>query len=177
MKKISRALHVGLVIVLCGCAAEVSRHGYVLDPSQVGISCDVPIKRDFHFSDQEIHVLGNIEIHDKFMPNQCDEGAVFKTVIADACALNADVINVVGEKQPDYVWTSCYGVNAQFLRFVDREQTISIESDPHYEMSAIQQRAAISKQRASAASATAIAIGVVAGVIAGSMAGSAAGSK
>jgi len=177
MEKIRRAIRAGLVILLCGCAVGVLRHGYVLDPALEGKSCNVAIKRDFKFADLEMKVLGNIEVYDNLLSVDCDERAVFDTVIADACALRADVINVTGEKQPDYFWTMCYRVNAQFLRLADPEQAIQIESDPHYEMAAIQQRASISTQRAGQAYAIGMVGMILGSLIAGFMVNTADGSK
>ncbi len=45
--------------------------------------------------------------------------------------LGADVINIVKEKQPGF-WSNCYKVEAEFLRFVDREMVKNNTSAPKY---------------------------------------------
>jgi hypothetical protein len=164
------------MVLLCGCAAGVSRYGYSVEPSIHSAVPDIAIKKDAHFEKEDVDVLGRIKVYDKFFSTKCDEATVFDIVLGDAGALGADLVNILWDKQPGYVWTVCYRMEAEFLRFHDREMAENIHSDPKYELACIQRRGEVGRQRKDKAYALAV-VGGATGPVGAGIAGSAMASE
>lgn len=108
--------------LLVGCAAKITRYGYTIQDIQNNTQysgCFMPIKKDFTYNKEEVEILGEILAGDTGFSTDCNEGHVLNVFRQEACALKADLINIIYERNTD-IWSSCYRAKAQFLRFKDR---------------------------------------------------------
>lgn len=159
-------------VTLCGCSAGVSRVGYSIDEQRNMSKCNIPIKLKAYFNDGEFDKMGAISIYDyNLISVDCDIAIALGTIKQDACYLGADVINITEEKYPDYVWSVCYRVNADFIKLHDRQQAQNIQSDPQYEWTKIEKEGAISRQIGKAAYWGAVGAGAIGGAVGGAMVG------
>ncbi len=107
---------------LVGCAPKITRYGYTFQDIQnknQNSNCFVPIKKNFVYDKEEVVILGEILSGDSGVSTDCNEGHVLNIFRQEACALKADLINIIYERNTD-LWSSCYRAKAQFLRFKDR---------------------------------------------------------
>ncbi len=125
---VSYSLVTVLLLLLFGCDAQITREGYKAEDlgetSQP--DCCVAIKNNININREEVEVLGKIKASDTGFSTACDEEYVLDIFGEDACALGADIINIVEEEQPDYFWSTCYRAKAEFLRLKDRQYAGSI---------------------------------------------------
>lgn len=142
----------GLRICLCvalaflsGCAVGIERTGYQLPPGQT--SKDLPrrpiaIQCDVHYRTNDVEVLGSIHAYDTGFSTDCDEATVLDIFCREGNLLDADVIDITEENQPN-VWTStCYRARATFLRYTDRAEAKDLVSDAKYAPDQIVERSA-----------------------------------
>jgi hypothetical protein len=166
-----------IIIILYGCSANVARYGYKLNQTEVIPECSTPIKLKAEFDQSEVKKLGSIKVYDaNLVSKNCDEESVLTIAKRDACHLGADVINITRENQPDYFWSVCYRIKADFLKFNDPQQAETIESDPQYEWRKVQKRGAISRRKGKQAYGMAVGAGVAGGLGGGAAAGAAVGA-
>lgn len=121
------------LIVLTGCASTMTRSGYGLKNLQINkdSQCSVPIKNNFPYKKDEVEILGSIRAGDSGFSVKCGEAYVLKQFQLEACALGADLINIIAESRFD-VLSTCYRAKAEFLRFKGREKVKNLVSDPLY---------------------------------------------
>ncbi|HJV34327.1 hypothetical protein [Geomonas sp.] len=163
MKTIFRALATICAVALCGCG--YSRIGYTVSEQQTVEQCNVPIKKKAHFREGEVKILGTVIAHDHYLNSEeCDIEAVLRRVRVDACYLKADLINITYDEQPDYNWSICYRVQADLLKFTNPAEAKSIEPDPQYEWSKVQEQGAISREKGKNAYWKALGKGIIGGM-------------
>ena len=168
MKSVKTICLIAFMLTAIGCAANVSRHGYQIDSGKKILSCDTPIKLNASFDKKDVITLGSIEVSDgNLISKDCDEETVLNIVRQDSCQLAADVINLTEEIQPDYFFSVCYRIKADFLKFNIAPIGQAIVSDPQYEWEKVRERGAISRQRGAAAYGAAIGSGIAGGTGAG----------
>jgi hypothetical protein len=122
-----------VISLLMGCASKITRSGYSLqDEDQYkNFGCNVAIKKDFVYNKDDVETLGEIKAGDSGFSFDCGKKYVLSLFKKEACALSADLINIIYERNID-LWSSCYRAKAQFLRFKDREKAQNLESDAAY---------------------------------------------
>ena len=74
---------------------------------------------------------GEILSGDSGFSLDCSRGYVLNIFQKEACALEADLINITYERDID-LWSSCYRAKAQFLRFKNREKAKNLASTELY---------------------------------------------
>ena len=124
----------GAALLLAGCAAGITRTGYKPTPNQSpGGTPGRPIAIQSHaiYNSDDVVVLGSIHVYDTGFSTACDEADVLGIFLKDASALDADLIDITEEKEPDFL-SSCYRARATFLHFKDREKAKSLVSDAKY---------------------------------------------
>lgn len=124
MNKLGRLTICFVLFLLVGCSAKITRYGYTVQDIQTNTQysgCFMPIKKDFIYNKEEVEILGEILAGDTGFSTDCNEGHVLNVFRQEACALKADLINIIYERNTD-IWSSCYRAKAQFLRFKDRER-------------------------------------------------------
>lgn len=121
------------LIMFMGCSSTMVRHGYNLKnlPVNKDTQCNIPIKRSFPYNKDEVEILGTIKAGDSGFSVKCGEAYVLKQFQQEACALGADLINIIDESRFD-ILSTCYRAKAEFLRFNDREKVKGLTSDPLY---------------------------------------------
>ncbi len=121
------------LIMLAGCSSTMTRYGYTLKSLQINkdAQCDVPIKNNFAYNKDEVEILGSIKAGDSGFSVKCGEAYVLKQFQLEACALGADLINILAESRFD-ILSTCYRARAEFLRFKNREKAKNLVSDPLY---------------------------------------------
>ena len=79
-----------------GCAAKIERDGYELKDQEMSDvpNCSVVIKNCPNIDKTHVMVLGRIEASDTGLSIECDEFDVLTLFIKEACALEADIINI-----------------------------------------------------------------------------------
>lgn len=156
------------LLFLTGCAANVSRHGYQIDPKKQIAECSTPIKLRADLSNSDVQKLGMIDVYDaNLVSANCDESIVLGILKNDSCQLGADLINITKERQPDYIFSVCYQVKADFIKFKTPPSSGMLVSDPQYDWAKVQERGAASKQKGTRAYAIAVGAGVGGAVGAG----------
>ena len=106
------------VIVLAGCAMGIKRQGYdagVFEAGGASSDCRVLIEKEASFPENEIEVLGKVDVYDAGFSIKCDEFTVLEILRKEACALGANLINITEDNSPDD-WSTCYRVKAELLR-------------------------------------------------------------
>ena len=121
------------LIMFMGCASTMTRYGYNLQniPINKDAQCSIPIKKNFPYKKDEVEILGSIRAGDSGFSVKCGEAYVLKQFQQEACALGADLINIIKESRFD-ILSTCYRAKAEFLRLKDREKAKNLVSDPLY---------------------------------------------
>ncbi len=172
MKKSILIILVILFTGLCSCSPGVSRYGYTLKEEQLVADCTVPIKLKFLYKEDDMNKLGSIEVYDhNLISTNCDIYTVLNILKRDACYLGADLIDITKEKYPDYIFSVCYRVKADFLKFSKSQQTQKFESDPQYDWEKIRVEGEISRKKGNAAYWSAVGAGAAGGAVGGAMVG------
>jgi len=159
-----------LLTCLFGCNASITRQGYSVNDSQVNLEpCpNIIIKHKASFPADVATVLGSIKAGDSGFSTACSEAYVLGIFRKDACAIKANIINIMEETQPN-LWSSCYRAKADLLRCNDKVLLADMKSDPQYAPDLVNQR---SKKTAIM---NAAALGAIGGVLGGAIGGAIAG--
>ena len=157
------------VIIVSGCAAGITRTGYQLPKGQNPRDLQrrpIVIQCNANYDTNDVVVLGSIHAYDTGFSTDCDEAFVLDILNRDACMLQADLINITEEKQPNPLTSTCYRAKATFLRFKDREKAKSIVSDAKYAPEEIAKRVAATHKRNQE-----VMVGTVVGAVGGGIIG------
>ena len=122
------------LLLSLGCASKITRYGYTVQDMpdrDKYLGCSMPIKKNFSYSKEDVEVLGELLSGDSGVSLNCGKGYVLGLLRQEACALKADLINIIYERNMD-LWSSCYRAKAQFLHFKDRELATNLKSDTEY---------------------------------------------
>ena len=119
------------LIMVMGCSSTMTRYGYKLQSLSINkdTQCTIPIKNNFPYKKDEVEILGSIRAGDSGFSVKCGEAYVLKQFQQEACALGADLINIIDESRFD-ILSTCYRAKAEFLRFKDRGKVKNLVSDP-----------------------------------------------
>lgn len=119
--------------VFMGCSSTMTRYGYNLQNLLINkdAQCAIPIKKNFPYIKDEVEILGSIKAGDSGLSVKCGEAYVLRQFLQEACALGADLINIIDESRFD-VLSTCYRAKAEFLRFKDKGKSKNLVSDPLY---------------------------------------------
>jgi hypothetical protein len=170
MKNITMGLLISVLSGLFGCNASITRHGYTINDLETNLEpcTNIIIKHKASFTEDVAPVVGRIEAADSGFSTACSEAYVLGIFRKDACVLNANIINITEETQPNF-WSSCYRAKADLLRCKDKIALADIKSDPQYTAELISDRSA------KTAIMNAAAFGVIGGVIGGAIGGAVVG--
>ncbi|HVU28256.1 MAG TPA: hypothetical protein VHG71_11045 [Verrucomicrobiae bacterium] len=128
-----------------GCAAGISRTGYILpnhDTTNSVTQRFVAIKCQAQLDTNDVVWLGSIHDYDTGFSTDCDEVAILSIFVHDANLIGADIINITEESQAN-IWTSsCYRAKADFYRYKDRDKAKNLVSDPKYAPQLVVERSA-----------------------------------
>jgi hypothetical protein len=132
------------VLGLSACATGFKRVGYALPvpatpsdkPAKVAVAptCKVAIKYQMSVP-KNAKKIGEVEAYDPmWMAVHCCEDLALSTFVKDACAMNANVINIVDET-PGSIW-HCYTAKAELLSVANKD----VKSDEKYAAEKIKER-------------------------------------
>jgi hypothetical protein len=112
-----------IILFILNCNPRVSRQGYESPEISLGDSCDVITIKDYEIETNIFEIVGEIKIGDTGFSINCGEEEVKKILKNEACNTNSDIILIKEIKIPDS-WSSCYRVNAVFLKLKNKNDTI-----------------------------------------------------
>ncbi len=137
------------LFISCSTSSKLTREGYVLDrlEKQSQKSCKVYITSNAGDNVVSAKKLGSIKATDPGMGLNCQEDYVIGQFISDACALNANVINITSESQPNF-WSTCYRAKADLLLI---QETDGLKTDPKYHPNRIAERSKLGHKKTKAA--------------------------
>lgn len=121
------------LISLYGCAAGISRQGYKLEDikNKDLSSCEFVIKKNYSYDVNEVDIVGKINSYDTGISVTCNHDYVLRIFCEEACALDADILNIVDERMPD-ILSSCYRAKAEFIRLKDRQKVKELKNSEQY---------------------------------------------
>jgi hypothetical protein len=132
-------------VLVSGCAAGITRTGYQLPAGQTSkdlLKRPIAIQCNAKFDTNDVVVLGSIHAYDTGFSTDCDEAYVLDIFCREGSMLEADIINITEEKQPNPLTSTCYRAKATFLRLKDREKAKDLVSEAKYAPEAIIERSA-----------------------------------
>ena len=89
-----------------------------------------------HVTDS-IQKIGEIKLGESGLAVACSEAHAIKILNNEACAIQADIINIVEENRPD-LWSSCYRCRAEFYKY--KIAPVQIQSNELYNQENIKRR-------------------------------------
>jgi len=131
-------LLVVMIVLTISCAPKIIRHGYEITQEQKN-NCDIAITQNKEFTEDVTEIISRIEIDDTGFTVNCDEKEIINILKTEGCSMNADVINIIQEKRPDF-WSTCYRASAEFIRLNENVNNEPIMSDAKYQESEINKR-------------------------------------
>ncbi len=145
MKLIQKIFFVGLIFLI-GCSPRVVRIGYDNSGNSSEGNCEVVIKKLSDFDEDEVEVKGEIKIKDTGFSIKCEEADVLRILKQEACAVGADIINIIEERRAD-IFSTCYRVEAELLKSKGNNETLEMKSDKQYSEEQIDERVKNDKGR------------------------------
>lgn len=103
-----------LLLVFASCSHRIHRMGYEARPAIDG-NCEVHISK-FMAANDSIEKIGEITLGESGFSVSCSEAHALELLKKEACALQADVVNITSENRPD-LWSSCYRCTAEFYHY------------------------------------------------------------
>ena len=117
------------------CSHRIVRTGYQMSNSDYS-DCDVEINKLMHITDS-IQKIGEIKLGETGFAVACSEAHAIKILRNEACAMQADIINIIEEHRPD-LWSSCYRCRAEFYKY--KNPQIRIQSNELYQQNNVNKR-------------------------------------
>ncbi len=148
MKKFLQLSLLALFLVSMGCSHKITRIGYEQGTGN-NAPCNVVIKNMAEFDDSDIEILGTIKLGDTGFSTKCEESQAIEILRKEACALNADVVNIIEEKRAD-IWSTCYRVEAEFYKLKDSSKKSEVVPDFDYSDESIDYRVDVDKDNKAA---------------------------
>lgn len=125
---------IGLIILMSSCSHKIVRTGYEVNKSDYA-ECEVNIIK-FKSFDGNVEKLGDIKIGETGFSTACSEAHAIEILKNEACALNADLINIIEESRPD-AWSSCYRCTAEFIK---ADSSLQIAESEYYQPEIVDER-------------------------------------
>ena len=147
-----------MLFLLASCSHRIVRTGYQVSKSDY-TNCPVTITRSMQITDSVIKV-GEIKLGETGFSVACSEAHALEILKNEACALQADFINITEEKRPDLLST-CYRCKAEFYKFNNPNKSIATAAI--YDPQNVDSR--VTKDRTQ--NTVAIILGVTVGIIVG----------
>ena len=159
-----------LLFILSACAAGINRNGYDAKKLNYDFSnktCKIAIKKNADFPEDKIEILGEIKAYDTGCSLKCSESLILSLFLEDACALGADVVNIIKEDHPNPWKSACYQAEAQLVKILDPELAANVKTDRQYAPELIVERSKITEEIAQRAISAGLAGGLSGGMVGG----------
>jgi len=108
-----------LLLTFASCSHRIHRVDYERGPS-ADPNCEVHINKYMAVTDS-IEKIGEIKLGESGFSVSCSEAHALEILKKEACALQADVVNITEESRPD-LWSSCYRCRAEFYQYKNPAQ-------------------------------------------------------
>lgn len=105
--------------ILSGCTHLITRSGYQAVKSD-NKSCDVAILKGPEYNDKPAVKIGTISLSDTGISLACSEEKAREILKNEACAIDADIILITKEYDPDLIST-CYRCTAEFYKYIEKD--------------------------------------------------------
>lgn len=97
-----------------GCKHQISRFGYLDETKKSSQeNCHIPIKKFEKVADSVARKIGTMRLSDTGFSSTCSEADAMVILHKEGCTLNADFVNITGERLPDKE-SNCYRCQADF---------------------------------------------------------------
>ena len=103
-----------LLILITSCSHRIVRTGYHINKSDYK-NCDIVITKDIVVTDS-LKKVGEIKLGESGFSIACSEADAIAILKNEACALNADLVNITEEHRSDLL-SSCYRCRADFYKY------------------------------------------------------------
>lgn len=148
--------------LMAGCSHRITRIDYT--PGAPSGECDPVIKKMASLTDVPVKKIGSIKLGDTGFSTKCEETDAIRILKKEACAVGADIVNITDEKRTDFI-SSCYRVEADFLKFLDSSSRSKLASDEVFQDEAVEYRKDEDKDRKTGMIVGSIVGGLVAGLV------------
>jgi hypothetical protein len=159
MKRIIYLLIAGLLF--SNCSHRIVRTGYQIKKSDY-ITCDVVIKKNPFVADTSAIKIGEIKLGESGFSVACSEADAIQILRNEACALHADIVNIIEENRPD-LWSSCYRCRAEFYKY--NISQINPKSNELYKPENVRKRVSQDRKQNTVVAFLAVGIGVIIGLL------------
>lgn len=129
-------LLIGLFFI-SSCSHRIVRKGYARSTASNG-NCEVSIKKDFEVT-ENFTKLGDIKLGESGFSARCTEEHAMEILKREACALDADLVNITREVRAD-IMSSCYRCSATFYKATNAENKVAVASDARYDNKNVEKR-------------------------------------
>jgi len=85
----------------------------------------------------DLRKIGEIKLGETGFSTKCNEAHALEILKNEACALNADIVNISEETRPDS-WSTCYRCRAEF--YVNTNKDMVLYSDLSYRSDQVKKR-------------------------------------
>lgn len=116
-----------MMAFLCSCSYSIKRTGYTT-PTPTNTECDVKVvfeKPDI--ADSLLVFKGEIMLRDGGFTSHCKEADAMALLKKEACALEANTVEIVQFKKPD-IMSTCYQCTAKFYKSTLQNVTDSTQN-------------------------------------------------
>lgn len=124
-----------LSVIFTSCTHRISRSNYIQHQGEFS-RCNVVFKQKI-MSGDSIQKVGLVELMDSQFSVKCNEAHALKLLEKEACALNADVVNIIEEKRPG-IGSSCYRCKAEIYKYTKGKT--ELKSDDYYNKDELDKR-------------------------------------
>ena len=107
-----------------------------------------------------IQKIGEIKLDDNGFSASCSEAHAIEILKKEACAIQADIINIVEEYRAD-LWSSCYRCKAEFYKYKDTKPKPTKEE--YYQVQNVQERVEKDRKQNTLVGILAVAVGFALG--------------
>jgi hypothetical protein len=136
----------GLCLLALSCTHSITRIGYTESTAPPAEPCRPVIRKAAEIGSVAAKKLGSIKLGDTGLSTTCEETDALRILEQEACALGADIISITDEKRAD-LFSTCYRVEADFLKSTDSASSDTIGADPEYNESAVMNRTENDQER------------------------------
>ena len=115
-----------ILFTFIGCSHNISRIGYV--PDVYPNPCQPIFKYAKNLGNIPVTKIGSIRLGDTGFSINCSKEDAVRILTQEACSIDADIIVIVDEAFPGII-SSCYRVDADFVKLTDRKMKATLQSD------------------------------------------------
>lgn len=101
---------------LISCQPSVKTVNYEIDGSS-GATCELDVYSEGLTISEDFKVIGEIEVRDTGFSLNCGKEVVMSKIKNEACAVEANAIQMFDVVQPSWWGSTCFQANARFIKY------------------------------------------------------------